>query len=689
MKIATTILAAAIVLGTAHGFAGPGSHGLHGGGLCAPLAQFETDTNGTVTAAEFAAGGVAMVQALQTRLFAKYDTDSNGVITSAEAQAVNDAIAQEWLQRILDRFDANDDGSLSTNELRRGRHGLHGADLDANGDGTISGEELVAAAEAMAADLQAGLLAKYDTNQDGAITSDEALAVHQAAVAAKIAAILDRYDANHDGEVTSAEVAAVSPPTRGLPALSVTKPEASAVFTGGRGRKAYMKLQKVVPSMLFAALAVIALLYAFSVDGQFTRRDNQTRRDRFRHTGTTRFEGTKPSPDQGGATEAPTGFDNVSNGFDPQGPDFDGVTEDNVVPLRSFNDNRFVFEEVEKIADGLGPTYNAQSCRECHQNVVTGGASQITEHRTGRLKDGAFFESLGGSLIHSRATHPDIVEHVTLEDDVRTFRISTSTLGAGFVESIANETLLAIRDGQPVEMRGMAPMVPVLEGDGTARIGRFGWKCQHASLESFSADAYLNEMGITSPLFPEENTSSGRFVGFGSGFDPVPEPEDDGEDVKAFANFMRATKAPPRGAVNGDVLAGEQIFKQVGCIICHVQTITTAPTGTAINGGALTIPATLGNKIIHPYSDYLLHDIGSGDGIPVLPTPQYAATAAQMRTAPLWGMRTRNRLMHDGLSFTRQEAIQRHGGQAAAVTAAYNALSDGEKRQLLAFLDSL
>ena len=157
-----------------------------------------------------------MVQALQTRLFAKYDTDSNGVITSAEAQAANDALAQDWLQRILDRFDGNDDGALSTNELRRGRHGLHGADLDANGDGTISGEELVAAAEAMAADLQAGLLAKYDTNQDGAITSDEALAVHQAAVAAKIAAILDRYDANHDGEVTSAEVAAVSPPHAGF-----------------------------------------------------------------------------------------------------------------------------------------------------------------------------------------------------------------------------------------------------------------------------------------------------------------------------------------------------------------------------------------------------------------------------------------------------------------------------------------
>ena len=95
-------------------------------------------------------------------------------------------------------------------------------------------------------------------------------------------------------------------------------------------------------------------------------------------------------------------------------------------------------------------------------------------------------------------------------------------------------------------MRGVALMVPVLEGDGTSRIGRFGWKSQHASLESFSADAYLNEMGITSALFPEENLSNGRFVGFGTAYDKVADPEDDGADVRAFADFMRATKAPPR-----------------------------------------------------------------------------------------------------------------------------------------------
>jgi CxxC motif-containing protein (DUF1111 family) len=101
------------------------------------------------------------------------------------------------------------------------------------------------------------------------------------------------------------------------------------------------------------------------------------------------------------------------------------------------------------------------------------------------------------------------------------------------------------------------------------------------------------------------------------------------------------------------------------------------------------VPEALGNKAIHPYSDFLLHDIGTGDGIPVQPTEEFAATAEQIRTAPLWGLRTRNRLMHDGLSFTTQEAIQRHGGQARAVTRRYNQLSNSEKEMVLAFLESL
>ena len=454
--------------------------------------------------------------------------------------------------------------------------------------------------------------------------------------------------------------------------------------------------------LLMIAVAAVSLSIIFAGDlhsqGSAGPSASSTRAQRFSHNGRTADEGSASFFDrQGrtggtgntGATEAPAGFDNLSNGFTPQGPPFEKLTSDNVVPLRSFNDNRFLFEEVETAADGLGPVYNAQSCRECHQNVATGGASQVTEHRTGRVASGEFFNSLGGSLIQSRATFPDIVEKVVVADDIRTFRISTNTLGDGYIEAIANGTLTAIRDQQPAEMRGTAVLVPVLEGDGSARIGRFGWKNQHASLLSFAADAYLNEMGITSPLMPEENTSNGRFVGFGSGYDPVPEPEDNGNDLASFAAFIRSTKVQSRGPITPDITAGEILFNQVGCATCHVATIVTASAGTKINGGAFVIPAALGNKVVHPYSDYLLHDIGSGDGIPILPTADYASTANQIRTAPLWALRTRNRLMHDGLAFTREDAIQRHAGQAAGVTSKYNMLTSYQKTQLLAFLDSL
>ena len=436
--------------------------------------------------------------------------------------------------------------------------------------------------------------------------------------------------------------------------------------------------------MLLAAAAAASVSLVLGVPAQ-------NRADRFRMRGTPAPEDPSVVDTQGPVArrfnEAPTGFDSLTNGYLDQGPDFDTLDEDAVVPLRSFNDDRFIFEEVERRADGLGPVYNAQSCRECHQNVATGGASQVAEHRTGRLEGGVFFESLGGSLIHSRATDPRIVERVSPADRVRTFRISTNTLGAGYVEAIPNTAILAVRAAQPPGMRGTIVQAPVLEANGQSRIGRFGWKAQHASLVSFSADAYLNEMGITSPLLPEENTSSGLYVGWGTEYDAKKDPEDDGTDVRAFADFMRSTKAPSRGDITADVLAGETVFNQIGCGTCHTPTYRTSPAGTPINGGNFVVPAALGDKIIHPYSDFLLHDVGTGDGIPI--SPDLASTASQMRTAPLWALRTRSRLMHDGLTFTLRAAIERHGGQAARVTNAYEASSDSDKKMLEAFLDSL
>ena len=374
-------------------------------------------------------------------------------------------------------------------------------------------------------------------------------------------------------------------------------------------------------------------------------------------------------------TEAPTGFDNLTNGLTDQ------ATHDA---------DRATFEDRETIADGVGPVYNAQSCAECHQSPVTGGSSQVSELRAGHFTGAAFVEHLGGSLINDRAIHPAIQEIVLGGNEVRTFRMSTNLLGAGYVESIDNSTLRAIALGQPAQsggrIAGQVINVPVDEVAGATRVGRFGWKNQHASLVSFAADAYLNEMGITTPLQPVENTWLGQSVAV---YDTVPDPEDDGDDLEVFARFMRATKAPARNAViaaTPDAQAGARIFNQIGCNVCHVAAITTAMPGTVINGGNFTVPPALGNKIIHPYSDFLLHDIGTGDGIVQNGGP---LTRNKVRTAPLWGLRTRNRLLHDGSALTRTDAITQHGGEASLVTFRYLLLSGTQKQQVLEFLKSL
>ncbi len=237
---------------------------------------------------------------------------------------------------------------------------------------------------------------------------------------------------------------------------------------------------------------------------------------------------------------------------------------------------------------------------------------------------------------------------------------------------------------------GQLVMARVLEAGTVMRVGRFGWKSQHASLVSFSADAYRNEMGITSPLFPTENTSLGRSV---ANFDPVDDPEDDGADVEMFARFMRATKVPPRAEgcetcpkPDPRVVTGSAIFDAIGCSICHVRTFVTAPAGTKINGGKFAIPEALGNKIIHPFSDFLLHDVGTGDGI-VQNGDQ--TTARRLRTPPLWGVRTRTRLMHDGASLTFEGAILRHLGEAKQVNEKFRKLDRRQKEALIAFLESL
>ncbi len=407
-------------------------------------------------------------------------------------------------------------------------------------------------------------------------------------------------------------------------------------------------------------------------------------------------------------TEAPSGYDNQPNGL---------------TDAATFTMDRGKFEETEAIGDGLGPIFNAQSCRECHQNPVTGSSSQVKELRAGHqdfqgnfvgatatLADGTVTIA-NRSLINQRAICPAVdtitvngqpqsfsfpqtqgQERISTAETIRVFRMSLNALGDGFIESIADQTLLNLASSQCSRTNGAicgeAVHVPVLEANGGLAVGRFGWKDQHASLLSFSSDAYLNEMGISNRL-PPNNVDVTRLC------DVIPDPNDntpDSEglnDIDHFARFMRATKVPPRDtalANSSDGVAGASLFHNVGCDICHVSSIATAPTGTAVAAGAFIVPDSLGNKVIHPYSDFLLHDVGTGDGIVQTGGQE---TAHKMRTPPLWGVRTRTELLHDGRTVTFFDTIQRHRNEAQPVTNNFNSLSTTQQNQLITFLRSL
>jgi CxxC motif-containing protein (DUF1111 family) len=413
-------------------------------------------------------------------------------------------------------------------------------------------------------------------------------------------------------------------------------------------------------------------------------------------------------------SDAPTGFDNKSNG---------------VVDAATHTADQAKFEEVEALTDGLGPLYNAQSCRECHQNPTTGGSSQVIELRVGHHDAKGVFQNpevpinhgaeiiKGRSLINDRAICPngafpntEIQEHVLDSEKIRTFRVSLNVLGDGFVEALSDQTLLDLSKDQCKKSQGkicgQALYVPIVEVPGKTGVGRFGWKDQHASLLSFSADAYLNEMGITNRLQPDEVTNLCNAAS-----EPNDVPGTDGlSDIDHFARFMRASEAPPRDVTlseTSEAKNGEGLFAKIGCANCHVATLTTAPAGTAINGGNFTIPPALGDKSFHPYGDFLLHNVGTGDGIvQAIPEhygrriaehaelknstfPKFHSTANKIRTAPLWGVRLHSRLMHDGASVTFTDAIGRHRGEASHVTEEFEKLTPAEKKALLTFLDSL
>jgi CxxC motif-containing protein (DUF1111 family) len=380
-------------------------------------------------------------------------------------------------------------------------------------------------------------------------------------------------------------------------------------------------------------------------------------------------------------------------------------SQNGLLSVQQFDEARRAFELVLTPADGLGSHFNETSCVACHMGSssrLPGGSGPVTELRAGFLsRSNEFIPAPGGTLITTKAVGAATAEAKALSNaqNVRDRFITPSLFGAGLVELIPDEALRELAkkqaDDSDGRIRGLVREVPILEAPGQKGVGKFGWASQHASLLSFSAEAYRNEMGITSPLVLDDNTLLGDPVE-----DGVNDPEDQGGefgvDVELFTKFMRALSAPPRLLPSDqrerrEVEEGERVFESVGCALCHAPEFATLDEGEWVNGRTFRVPKALGNKKFHPYGDYLLHDIGTGPNILREGMPPEAK--GRIRTAPLWGLGTRlansEPLLHDGSASTLDDAIARHKNTAARVMERFQRLNERDRTRLLKFVRSL
>ena len=356
--------------------------------------------------------------------------------------------------------------------------------------------------------------------------------------------------------------------------------------------------------------------------------------------------------------------------------------------LALFEQGRTAFMAVDDVADGLGPVFNEASCVACHSSPggAVGGSTGRLETRFGAVNaDGSFnpMAAQGGSLLQDHGigltpsgAYTSLAETVPAYATVVAKRRTTPLFGLGLVDAVPDAEIRAIAALQRIFAPAIAGRVAVVKDLATGKlaVGKFGWKNGNPTLFQFSGDAYLNEMGITSPFFPDENCPQGDCGSLQ--YNPRPDLNDpSGADVQAFADFMTFLGPPPRGTATLTTLRGELIFAALGCGQCHVPTLVT---------GRNAVPA-LDEKVFHPYSDFLLHDMGAlGDGI-----AQGAAGPREMRTAPLWGLRANTAFLHDGRALTPEGAILAHDGQGADARHRFSGLDARQKAALLAFLDTL
>ncbi len=315
--------------------------------------------------------------------------------------------------------------------------------------------------------------------------------------------------------------------------------------------------------------------------------------------------------------------------------------------------------------DGLGLSngFNGDSCRACHFEPVIGGAGPagLNVTRQGIIDEssGGFTNSAHGSMLHRHnadRTRP-IGDAVC---NVIEFRQTPPMFGLGLVDRIPEETILAGADPDDADGDGISGKAHIL-ADG--RLARFGWKASIPTLEDFVRDALSNELGLTLADDPQ-------FVaGISSDEDDVADPEFGGKDYDDLVFWSRELGPPPRGEIGAAERAGETLFASVGCDACHTPVMKTEQ-----------------GEDVALYSDLLLHDVAPADywGI-----EDGMASTREFRTPPLWGVRVTAPYMHDGLAPTIEAAILRHDAEGRASREAFEALSESEREELLAFLKSL
>jgi CxxC motif-containing protein (DUF1111 family) len=369
------------------------------------------------------------------------------------------------------------------------------------------------------------------------------------------------------------------------------------------------------------------------------------------------------------------------------GDPFPGLTVDQ---QNRFEIGRVQFMRNITVEEGLGPVFNQTSCGSCHNAPLGGpGAQQVT--RFGRIDKKGGFDPLadfGGSLLNVNAINDDCLDAIPAHANVTSLRVTPGALAYGLVEAVPDDVFVLLAASQPAPQRGVVRWTEAFENPGVARVGRFGWKAQLPSVLSFSADASMQELGFTNRLLPDENPPRGDedlLAECDMVLDPEDGPDAEGYDfIDRVTDFQRFLAPPPQTPRSG--MGGEAIFGAVGCNSCHPSTMSTSDDPM--------LEDVLRSQTIHPYGDFLLHDMGAAaDGIGDGP-----AGVRDIRTPPLWGVRIRNPMWHDGsvnggtFESRVRAAIDLHGAalsQGQASSAAFDAISAEDQSALVAFLDSL